>query len=190
MNSNNGGSADNVHIHCLFEAQDSVENMQKFWHPYHHQIKQMYDKDYTICGKGGKVFLGGDYHFSYDQLGHQGASASFPSAFDKVKQSHLQNHADQPHVPSTRPVEKRSIDDYIANFNENLADILNNGNMQENGKYHYSVIGPMILPLIYMEQVVPAVLHILFGVVRLYNLLLDKCQQIDNDTGGHKIIEE
>ena len=134
----------------------------------------MYDKDYTICGKGTKVFLGGDYHFLYDKLDHQG------SAFDKVRQSHLQNHAGHPHVPSAWPVEKWIIDDYIANFNENLADTRTNGDMRENGKYHYSVIGPMIFPLINIEQVVPAVLHILLGVVLLlYNLQLDKCQQID-----------
>ena len=49
----------------------------------------------------------------------------------------------------------------------------------------------MIFPLINMEQVVPAVLHILLGdIFLLYNLLLDKCQQIDKDTGGPKIIEE
>ena len=110
VNSNQARSVDNLHIYCLFEAQDSVENMQKVWCPYHHQIKQMYDKDYTICGKGVIVFLGGDYHFLYDQLGHQGAAPSFPSAFDKVRQSHLQNHAGHP-VLSTCPVEKRIIDD-------------------------------------------------------------------------------
>ena len=54
-----------------------------------------------------------------------------------------------------------------------------------------SVVGPLIFPLISIEQVVPATLHILLGLVLLlYNLLLEKCKQIDNRTGALEMEEE
>ena len=28
------GSVDNIHIYCLFEAADSIENMMKVWLPF------------------------------------------------------------------------------------------------------------------------------------------------------------
>ena len=83
------------------------------------------------------------------------------------------------------------LPNYTANYNDNLADSRNNHNMHDNGKYHNSVVGPLIFPLISIEQVVPATLHILLGVVfLLYNLLLEKCKQIDNRTGALEMEEK
>ena len=147
VNSNKAGSVDNVHLYCMFEAVDSVENMRKVWLPYHEQVRRMYDDDFLICERRVQIFLGGDCHFLDDNMGHQGSSASYPSSIDKVLLNHLQNHYNVPHTPDTCPVEKRSIQDYIENYNENLADNRNRNNMHENGKYHNSVIGPMIFPL-------------------------------------------
>ena len=39
INSRKSGSVDNVHIYCVFDAQDSVENMKKVWLPSHSQVK-------------------------------------------------------------------------------------------------------------------------------------------------------
>ena len=106
VNSFKAGSVDNVHIYCMFEATDSVENMQKVWLPYQEQILRMYQEEYTICGKKVQVSLGGDYHFLDDNMGHQGSSASYPSCTGKVLLSHLQNHGNRPHIPLDCPVEK------------------------------------------------------------------------------------
>ena len=136
INSMKSGSLDNVHIYCMFEAQDSVENMKKVWLPYHSQVKTMYESDFTICGQSVQIFLGGDYHFLDDNMGHQGSSATYPSSLDKVLLSHLQNHANNPHTPANCPVEKRTLLDYTANYNENLAGSRNYHIMHDNGKYH------------------------------------------------------
>ena len=150
----------------------------------------MYESDFTICRQGVQIFLGGDYHFLDDNIGHEGSSATYPSSLDKVLLSHLQNHANNLHTPANCPVEKRTLLDYTANYNENLADSRNNHNMDDNGNNN-SVVGPLIFPLISIEQVVPATLHILLGVVLLlYNLLLEKCKQIDNRTGALEMEEE
>ena len=50
-------------------------------------------------GKGVQIFLGGDYHFLDDNMGHQGSSASYPSSLDKVALTQLQNHDNLPHTP-------------------------------------------------------------------------------------------
>ena len=98
INSLKAGSVDNVHIYCMFEATDLVENMRKVWLPCHSQVKQMQEDGFMICGKEVVIFLGGDYHFLDDNMGHQGSSATYPSSTDKVLLVHLQNHAGVAHT--------------------------------------------------------------------------------------------
>ena len=166
INSLNAGSVDNVHIYSMFEAQDTVENMAKVLYPvYHDQIKQLLQSSFTLKdGRAFKVFLGGDYHFLDDNMGHQGSGT-------------------KPLWCATYPtVEFRTVQDYIENYNENLADCLGGKDLHQCGKHHYGVVGRMIFPLENLDQVVPASLHILFGVVLLlYNLLLNYCKEIDNE---------
>ena len=100
INSLKSGSVDNVHIYSLFEAADSIENMMKVWLPYHSQVKEMQEDGFTICGKEVNIFLGGDYHFLDDNMGHQGSSAKYPSSTDKVLLHHIQHHV--PHTPINR----------------------------------------------------------------------------------------
>ena len=52
-----------------------------------------------------------------------------------------------------------------------------------------SVVGPMLFPLRDLDQVVPATLHIMLGIVLLlYNLLLDQCRKMDLE--GFVTVEE
>ena len=136
VNSRNAGSVDNVHIYAIFEAQDSTENMMKVWFTsYHQQVKEILDSNFRMKdGRSVKVFLGGDYHFLDDNLGHQGSSATYPSAFDKVILGHLQHHPLSLHTPDTCNVETHSITDYYENYNENLSDNRNGEDMHLNGK--------------------------------------------------------
>ena len=118
VNSGKAGSVDNVHIYCMFEATDSVENMNKVWLFYQNQIKAMQGENFKMSdGRGIEIFLGGDYHFLDDNMGHQGSSATYPSSLDKVLLSHIQNHAKLPHTPNHCEIEIRSISDYKENFN-------------------------------------------------------------------------
>ena len=52
---------------------------------------------FLICGKKVCIFLGGDYHFLDDMLGHGGSSSSYPSHADFVTVKHLQNHGTEKH---------------------------------------------------------------------------------------------
>ena len=188
INSLMAGSVDNVHIYCMFEATDSVENMQNIWLPYHHQVKHMQSEGFMICGKEVVVFLGGDYHFLDDNMGHQGSSATYPSSTDKIMLNHLQNHAGKPHTPENCPTKMRTVLDYIENYNENLADDRNQNNLHVNGKDHNSIAGPMIFPLRSLDNLVPASMHINLGIVLLlYNLLLNECKQLDEQEGGEQM---
>ena len=143
-------------------------------------------KQFYIDGRGVEVFLGEDYHFLDDNMGHQGSSSTYPSSLDKVTLYHLQHHGGLgPHIPLNCQVEARSLKDYLENYNENLADDRQNNNMHENGKYHHSGVGLMIFPLCDLHQLVPASFHIMLGIVLLiYNLLLEECKRIDEEEGS------
>ena len=121
INSKKAGSVDTVHIYCMFETQDSVENMHKVWLPYYEEVKAMQAEGFTLREKGVILFLGGDYHFLDDDMGHQGSSTSYPSSTDNVLLKHLQDHSESSHTPESCPTELRSIQQYYENYNENLA---------------------------------------------------------------------
>ena len=83
------------------------------------------------------------------------------------------------------------LTDYGECYNENLADDWNGGNLNANGKYHCSVVGPMIFPLKDLSPVVPATLHIMLGIVLLlYNLLVDDCKKLDRLEGEEQVREK
>ena len=93
-----------------------------------------------------------------------------------------------PNCPDICKVEPRSIKDYGECYNEYLADDRNGGNLNDNGKYHCSIVGPMIFPLRDLSQVVPATLHIMLGIVLLlYNLLVDDCKKLYGLEGEEQV---
>ena len=60
VNSAIADSVDNVHIYCMFEATDTIDNMWKVWLPFREEIKGMQKDGFQINGKEVKIFLGGD----------------------------------------------------------------------------------------------------------------------------------
>ena len=134
------GSVDNVHLFCMFEGADSLENMWKVFAVYRNPIIAMQEDDFHLDGRKVLVFLGGDFHYLDDMLGHEGSTSTFPSCLDLVTLDHLRKHGGQPHTPSTCNIHLRSIEDYAFNYNENLCDDRSKNNMRENRKYHNSVI--------------------------------------------------
>ena len=181
VNSMDAGSTDGVHVYCMFEANDTVENMQKVWLHYHEQVLRMQEDGFVICGKEVFVFLGGDYHYLDDNVGHQGSSASYPSCIDYVLLADLQNHGGLPHTPDDcKHIVRRSVEEIKQDYVENLADTRNNGDLHSNGKEHNSICGPFIFPIKSVNQIVPPSLHILLGVTLVgYNMVNDECKAID-----------
>ena len=72
VNSSMSASVDNVHIFCMFEAADTVENMWKVFAVFQKQISTIQDPSVTLGDCPVRLFLGGDFHFLDDCLGHQG----------------------------------------------------------------------------------------------------------------------
>ena len=191
INSSRIGSVDNVHMYSMYEAADTNENMWKVWLPYREQLARIQEDDFRLLGRKVVVFLGGDYHFLDDMMGHQGSSSTYPSSTDLVHKDHLQNHGGEPHHPDVCPVERRTVDHYNLWYNNNLADSRNNNDLHENGKHHYNVFNKMLFPITDIERIVPPGLHIRLGVVLLvYNLLLGVCQELDRYEESIEVIEE
>ena len=74
----------------MFEAHDFVENMEKVWMPHRDQGTEMYLPKFLIRGK--RVFLGSDFHFLYNEVGHQRATSKYPCLYDLVDPEHIWNH--------------------------------------------------------------------------------------------------
>ena len=91
VNSENAGAVESVNVYCMFEANDTVENMLKVWSFYYKQVVKMQEDGFVLCGRLLYVFLGGDYHYLGDSVGHQGSSSTYPSFMDVLLKD-LQNH--------------------------------------------------------------------------------------------------
>ena len=127
------------------------------------------------------VFLGGDYHFSDDCLGHQGSAATCTSSKDLVTLEHLRNHSGTAHTPEDCLIPERTIEDLEASYNENLVDD-RAGGLHKREKFHESIISRPLFPIKSLSHVVPPVLHIKLGIVlKLYQILLSKTQEKDNN---------
>ena len=155
--------------------------MWKVFHPFINRIKGMHQS--TINGKRVSIFLGRDYHFQDDMLGHGGSSSSYPSSLDLVELKHLQNHGGVPHTPDNCKTALRDIKHYNGMFIENTCDDRNNNNNRKNAKFHCSVIQKMLFPVADLTYVVPPGLHITLGItLKLFNLVNKECRDLDEET--------
>ena len=138
------------------------------------------NEEFSLTGHKVKVFLGVDYHFLDDCLGHQGSAATCPSSKDLVTLEHLRNHSGTAHTPEDCLILERTIEDLEASYNENLVDD-RAGGLHKRRKFHESMISRPLFPIKSLCHVVPPVLHIELGkVLRLYQILLSKTQEKDN----------
>ncbi|XP_065682194.1 uncharacterized protein LOC136095467 [Hydra vulgaris] len=180
VNSKSSGSVYDVHLFCMYQGSDCRENIALVLGHYANDIKRIQSSDFKLKGKIVRLFLGGDFHFIDDVLGHQGSAASFPSSTDLVKLNSLRNHASMPHTPANCNILRRTIQSLESAYNENLCEDRQGGNLRALGKFHNSIIAPVIFPIITLDNVVPPVLHIMLGVVlKLYKLLLKECKTLD-----------
>ncbi|XP_065681211.1 uncharacterized protein LOC136094902 [Hydra vulgaris] len=165
VNSKSSGSVYDVHLFCMYEGSDCRENIALVLGHYANDIKRIQSSDFKLKGKIVRLFLGGDFHFIDNVLGHQGSAASFPSSTDLVKLNSLRNHASMPHTPANCNILRRTIQSLESAYNENLCEDRQGGNLRALGKFHNSIIAPVIFPIITLDNVVPPVLHIMLGVV-------------------------
>ena len=176
----NAGSVYNVHIFTLYKGSDSHGNMALVLPKCFEAIERLQSEEFSLIRRKVKVFLGGDYHFLGDSLGHHGSAASCPSSKDLVTLEHLRNHSGTAHTPEDYLIPEQTIEDLETSYNENLVDD-RAGGLHKREKFHESIIGSPLFPIKSLSHVVPSVLHIGLGIVlKLYQILLSKTQEKDN----------
>ena len=99
INCSNAGSVYKVHIFTMYEGSDSHGNMALVLPKFYEAIERLQSEEFSHIGHKFKLYLGGDYHFLDDYLGHQGSAATCPSSKDLVTLEHLKNHYGTAHTP-------------------------------------------------------------------------------------------
>ena len=163
-----------THLRIFWSEQ--IRRMQAFGI----ELKKDDDSNYTA---EVEVLLCGDKAFMSDEIGHAGASSSFPSYYRLVPRNHLRKkHLDgSPHNlsnPECHFVE-RTPEKVDRNYHQNLNDS-RSGTLNTRGKYHHSIVGPRLLPLPYMLHFSISSLHIgLMVPLRLMGYIELDCDIID-----------
>ena len=168
-----------------------VKNMAKVLRKFSWDAEEMQSGRFFLCGHKVKIFLGGDYHFLDDRLGHQGSSATYPSAKNLVTLDHQRKHPGMAHTLENCPIVEKTMEDLEASYNEMLTDNRAGGDFHKTGKFHESIIHAAIFPIKTLSQVVTPVLHIRLGtVLKLYQILLAKTQEKDKPGTNAARIEQ
>ena len=76
INCSNTGSVYSVHIFATYEDSDSHLNMALVLPKFFEAIGRFQSDEFSLIRRKIKVFLGGDYHFLDDCLGHQGSAGT------------------------------------------------------------------------------------------------------------------
>ena len=123
-----------------------------------------------------------DFCFLDACLGHQSSSATYSSSKWDVRRDHLQKHGGRPHTPDDCPkILRRSIADIESLYHENLVEDRKGSDTHGTGKYHGNFYNRAIFPILSLDNIVPPVLHIMLGIVlKLFNLLLNRCHDLDH----------
>ena len=159
-------SVHQFHIFAVFEGVDSLANLQMFLAKIHEKISFL----------NGTKFIYGEEEFTLEfsflfdlarlshQVGHQGASSTFPSPIDLVELPHLRKHSEQPHTPQTCIIQLRTPESYIENFNKNLISSGSDINLGSQGKYHQSISTRPLATLSSIDQLLLPYMHCQMGV--------------------------
>ena len=108
INCSNTGSVYSVHIFATYEDSDSHLNMALVLPKFFEAIERLQSEEFSLIRHKVKVFLGGDYHFLDDWLGHQGSAATCPPVL--VTLEHLKNHSGTAHTPEDCLIPERNIE--------------------------------------------------------------------------------
>ena len=192
-------STHNTELISLFEGTDSYENLMQYFGPLRDQFHGLQ----SVSSETGdpvvlRKFLFGDYHWICDQMGHQGASSSFPCVYCLVSHNSLKARTGAPRTPMIKVdheympnpdcvFPRRTKDMFICDLLENQSDTRNGGNTVKNGKYHNSIVREPLF-LVDPMHIAPIPLHISLGLGHRFFLLLEnQCKAIDMSNGdGHE----
>ena len=180
------------HLFGMFEASDTPANLLAFQSKYIQQLRQMiaFGLEVTKDDDGDEtevleveVLATGDKAYLYDENGHAGAAASYPSIFRLVTSTHLRkSHLDgSPHNMSNPECQfpDRTPDGIDRDYHENVND-KRAGNVRTRGKFHNSIVGPRLLPLRSQYHFCVSSLHIGLGLVlRMMEYIEIDCDMID-----------
>ena len=160
INCRNAGSVYNVHIFAIYGGSDSHSNMALVLPKCFEAIERLQSEEFSFIGHKVKIFLGGDYHFLDDCLGHQRSAATCPSSKDLVTLEHLRSHSGTAHTPEDCLIPERTIEDLEDSYNENLVE--GDSGLHKRGKFYESIISRSLFPIKSLSHVVPRILHIKF----------------------------
>ena len=107
INCSNASSVYNVHTFAMYEGSDSHSNVALVLPKFFEAIERLQSEEFSLIRHKVKVFLGGDYHFLDDWLGHQGSAATCPPVL--VTLEHLKNHSGTAHTPEDCIIPEQTI---------------------------------------------------------------------------------
>lgn len=122
--------------------------------------------------------------YIFATLGHQGASASFPSLYDLVSLDHLRNHSKSLHTPESCDIPLDHVNDVVLNYAENVVDDQQVGKLKKKGKDHLSVICCAVFPIKSLDNVVVPTLHVTLGSYKVFCWILEKYARAIDQTLG------
>ena len=166
-NLNNPNSKHNTCLVLICACKDSPSNLRRLLHSYKEQLERL--KTMTWKGKKIIVFLYGDYDFLCKLYGISGAQGAHPCIFCTASKSQTQN----PPELNEGNVTQRSLEQ-IKKDNRKFRQA-----KKKVAKHHNNAIRRPILD-IELDHVAPPYLHILLGITKKHDVLLEKeCHELD-----------
>ncbi len=176
-------------------ATDSRDNMEAAFGIYQEQFRNL--ESITVDGISYSIerFINGDYKCLCDEVGHQGASASFPclwckiklELFRKSKVPHtpllVDNYTGQYSVPNLQlapePRTIEGIEEDYANYLKHVSK--DDQNPRQKGKFHNSIVQDMLFPVKNTLNIVPLPLHLKLGLgANFFDLTENAAIKLDN----------
>ena len=161
------------HIMVLFEGTDNYHNLSITLGTLRDGLKELNGSQIFINNKNLKIHIKTvlDGKALSTVMGKQGASATSPCVWTNVTRKHLTSHAGKDHTPKDCPDIQFLTNEYLReNLKNNAIDVNTKGRqgreaMKAKGSKHGNVIGTAIINLDDPLDNVPALMHILMGLL-------------------------
>ena len=169
-------------VFAMAQVPDNVHNLQTLLDRFKLQIEDMQNSNWN--DKAIRIFLCGDYHFLADMHGISGSSGLRPCLW--CLQTKKELHFPRDHTGTNLPIKRTK-----ESMEKDLAAFLTQGNAKLSEAKHFNnVIRSPILSISLNQTVVPY-LHILLGLVKNHQQLLEQqCDSIDKLIGAEKTQEQ
>ena len=172
----------NFTTYAMTKAPDFHENMRILHQSYTEDLITLQAE--MFLGRRIHTLLVGDLNHISGMIGHQGSSASYPSAFTNVTLEHMAYHP-FPHNLESCHVDDRDI--ATMKIDHALNCVKYPDEARRGGKYFNSIIGDSLFPIenTIIQQVVPSYLRLVTGLFKnakinllriLTKLMIRKCR--------------